>query len=275
MRLKTAPLTPTYRLSSSSSRITTASCRRRRSSEHMIENNAISCRRYLSLSERECRRTSAFCRRSSVPAGDHKFLPPLFVLIAHSSYRSSLSPKPQCFKEYRQCLSCRVIGRQLAVEEAIDLGRAVSVIVGEVARRIALPSQLCPQIAEIRHNDIEDRITRNLLLALLVSLLDRLPTDALHLQRRTAHLLDLFSRFLREDFDLSSRLFDQPFQIRTDFTGEPLKFQTLAPHADLFHHPAFQIESQARVTDQHNAQPLLDQRLQAEQGLVWQVVRVI
>jgi hypothetical protein len=54
-------------------------CRRRRSSEHMIENNAISCRRYLSLSERKCRRTFAFCRRTSAPAGDHKFLPPLFV----------------------------------------------------------------------------------------------------------------------------------------------------------------------------------------------------
>src|SRR6266498_5567410 len=220
------------------------------------------------LSEGKCRRSSAFCRRLSAPTGDRKFLSPLFVLIADSSYRSSLSPNPQCFKEYRQCLSRRIIGRQLAVEEAIDLGRAVSVIVGEIARRIALPLQFRTQIAEIRHNDVEDRITRNLLLALLISLLDCLPTDALHLQRRTAQLLDLFSRFRREDFDLSFRLFDQPFQIRTDFTGEPLKFQTLAPHADLFHQTAFQIESQAWVTDQHNAQPLLDQRLQAEQGLV-------
>src|SRR5262249_22985127 len=166
-------------------------------------------------------------------------------------------------KEHRQCLSCRVIGRQFAVEEAIDLGRAVSVIVGEIARRIALPSQLRPEIAEIRHNDVENRITRNLLLALLVSLLDCLPTDTLHLQRRTAQLLDLFSRFRREDFDLSFRLFEQPFQIRTDFTGEPLKLQTLAPHADPFHQPAFQIESQAWVTDQHNAQPVLRQNLVA------------
>src|SRR5262249_2112064 len=49
----------------------------------------------------------------------HSFLVPI-----------NLSPNTHCFKEYRQCLSRRVIGRQLAVEEAIDLGRVVSVIVG-------------------------------------------------------------------------------------------------------------------------------------------------
>src|SRR5262245_10477704 len=53
--------------------------------------------------------------------------------------------------------------------------------VSEIARRIALPSQLRPQIAEIRHNHVEDRLTRNLLLALLISLLDRLPGNALNL----------------------------------------------------------------------------------------------
>jgi hypothetical protein len=61
----------------------------------MTENKAIFCRRYLSLSEGEYRRTSAFCRRSSVPTGDHKFLPPLFVpikqiaLVADMGYTSA------------------------------------------------------------------------------------------------------------------------------------------------------------------------------------------
>jgi hypothetical protein len=45
----------------------------------MIENNAILCHRYLSLSERKYQRSSGFCQRSSVPARDRKFLPPLFV----------------------------------------------------------------------------------------------------------------------------------------------------------------------------------------------------
>ena len=51
----------------------------------MIENKAIFCRRFLSLSEGKYRRSSGICQRSSAPAGDHKFLPPLFVFIAHSS----------------------------------------------------------------------------------------------------------------------------------------------------------------------------------------------
>src|SRR6266545_5311996 len=65
------------------------SCRGLRSSDGMTENNAIFCRRYLSLSERKYRRTSGFCRRTSAPAGDHKFLPPLFVLINEPSHLSS------------------------------------------------------------------------------------------------------------------------------------------------------------------------------------------
>jgi hypothetical protein len=35
----------------------------------MIENNAIFCHRYLSLSERKYRKLSGFCRRSAVPVG--------------------------------------------------------------------------------------------------------------------------------------------------------------------------------------------------------------
>jgi hypothetical protein len=47
----------------------------------MIENKAIFCHRYLSLSERKYQRSSVFCQRSSVPARDRNFLPPLFVPI--------------------------------------------------------------------------------------------------------------------------------------------------------------------------------------------------
>jgi len=69
-------------------------------------------------------------------------------------FRSTSLPNPQGFEEHRQCLPSRIINGQLAVEEAIDLCRAVSVVIGEVARRIALSPQFRPQTARLSGNEI-------------------------------------------------------------------------------------------------------------------------
>jgi len=75
----------------------------------------------------------------------------------------------------------------------------LSVTVSEIARRISLPSHLRLQIAEIRHNHVEDRLTRNLLLALLISLLDRLPGDALNLHAINLSISKLHFQKCREE----------------------------------------------------------------------------